>query len=278
MKINYKRITIKLFLLIVTLFIIGFYFDLRASFIKFHSLNAKEQALKIQLNNENNLLRQKKNIIEQLQKFHPSLPNEKKPSAIIGYILKIGQENGLIIHQIHPVPTQANLGIKSFLIFVKAEGSFLQFVKFTSCLNEFYLPILLGDFSVNTLANGGIEINMQLKSFNRETKFQSAQIPINFLTTSPNPFIALGQKNFLLSNEMIDIKKSLKFIPLDQIKFVGYIKTTLSMWFLVMMPNGQTIEVNEHDKIGTGKAQIVGFDESGVFLLLDGFKEHRNFG
>ena len=69
MQANRKVQNRKLYLLIITIFIGVFYFDLRTCLIKYRSISAEEHVLQLQFNTEINLIKQRKIIMQQLQKI-----------------------------------------------------------------------------------------------------------------------------------------------------------------------------------------------------------------
>lgn len=139
-------------------------------------------------------------------------------------------------------------------------GKFLQLVDFIEILSDYSLPIILTDFSLQSISSESVQIDMQflgiyIAGFGRSPgMWYSTQTTSHLKPILRDPFATPAVNNGVRDD----------LLSIHQMRYVGYLQQENLFWGLLMLPNGKTIHVRQGDILGLEKLRVVSVDEKRI--------------
>lgn len=232
-----------IFLGIFSIAAIFFYADLKQKINQYSQLLLTERKLLSDLQAKKNLSKLKnKNPVNKIKKI------SLNTVQTIGYLDRIARMEGFSMKKIYPLKNISISGIRASVFKISMLGDFLRLKKLMNRFAKSVIPLVVDDFSLRINQQGEVEFEMRLLVFYMQA-----------LTT------------VLLDKE--DTSKSkLYTTSLQELKWVGYLQKNSSFFGLVMLPDGNTVDVKVGSVIGKENARVILIDQAKMVVEINGNK------
>jgi Tfp pilus assembly protein PilO len=214
-----------------------------------HIHERKETEKKLTAEIESN----KKILINAMQSNLPSLIQVEdrliNASDVLNYLSYFWVSHGMVVNKVQLLKRKTILGMNVLPVKINITGQFLEFSKLLTYLAEDLRPIVLNDFSLSIDRNKTMVAEMHLWVFSFRNK-------INGMNSQ--------------AGEPKNIDSWITRVPLQKMKWVGFLQQQQTIWGFVMSPEGKTIEVQVGSIIGLEKGRVMKVSDHDMRIDLGG--------
>lgn len=234
-----------IYLVVFSLFFISLFFDVKQKLIQIGQRRIVEKNVldAIEINKRillNAMLNQQKSLL----KVDNTLLEK---SDILAYITDFFMSRGITVNKVQLLKIRTAAGVNTLPVKVNAIGNFAEFTQLLTGLAASFRPILVNDFSLQIDKNGVMMAEMQLWFFAMHTKA--------FKVPDQEP-------------QAVNMHTLLHGVSVKKMKWVGFLRHEQAIWGLLVLPAGQTVEVQAGSIIGVEKGRVVEVKEDGVIVDL----------
>lgn len=252
--------------LIATLWVIIciYQWDLQPAWTRLHNAREQQQILQNRFNQNIEVIKQENKLKQQIKALQNiiSLDNQVEiHHEIENILLKDITITGITIKLLQSRKENHRQHFHLIL-----DGTFEQLCEFISLIAQDHHLIAVTDCVIRAEKNGSLSSELNLAS-------------TSYLHTIKFPILNYNKNNFgsLVNNQIQSLENTVPNVSLSEIsvrlvKYVGFIQYQSEKCALLMLPNGQTSTVKNHDRVGVEQAVVSDVNESAVTVELAGQK------